>query len=98
MINQTVAQVLGIKGGNFAKVKRMNCPQQPNTFDCGVYVCLNMKILREGSRVDFKSYPTKDSNALRRHIAEDLRQPITEAEFNSRNKMMRSATLNGEAP
>ena len=42
-----------------------NCPQQPNGFDCGIYVCMNALYLSKDSELTFSS---KDAANMRNYI------------------------------
>lgn len=43
-----------------------NCPQQPNGFDCGIFVCLNALYLSKNSELTFNG---KDAANMRNYIA-----------------------------
>lgn len=44
-----------------------NCPQQPNGFDCGIYVCMNALYLSKDSELTFNS---EDAVHMRSYIAD----------------------------
>lgn len=48
-----------------------DCPQQPNGFDCGIYVCMNALYLSKGSELTFTS---KDAVNMRSYIGQLILQ------------------------
>ncbi|CAB4256199.1 similar to Saccharomyces cerevisiae YPL020C ULP1 Protease that specifically cleaves Smt3p protein conjugates [Maudiozyma barnettii] len=52
--------------GQDFELNHMSCPQQPNGFDCGIYVCLNTLYLSKDSDLTF-SY--EDAARMRMYIA-----------------------------
>lgn len=48
----------------------MACAQQPNFIDCGVYVCLNLRLIYDGRYVPF--YSTDDIAGYRQRIKREL--------------------------
>ncbi|KAH3903090.1 uncharacterized protein SCODWIG_00186 [Saccharomycodes ludwigii] len=55
------------KLGDGFELEHIGCPQQPNGFDCGIYVCMNSLYLSKNRYLDFKS---KDALKMREYIAD----------------------------
>ncbi|CDO95827.1 unnamed protein product [Kluyveromyces dobzhanskii CBS 2104] len=53
------------KLGENVELCHVNCPQQPNGFDCGIYVCLNTLYMSKNSTLDFNA---KDAANMRSYI------------------------------
>ncbi|CCD24286.1 SUMO protease ULP1 NDAI_0C06270 [Naumovozyma dairenensis CBS 421] len=52
--------------GKDFELRHLSCPQQPNGFDCGVYVCMNAFYLSKNSNPTFDS---TDAARMRQYIA-----------------------------
>ncbi|GAV54847.1 hypothetical protein ZYGR_0AS01700 [Zygosaccharomyces rouxii] len=63
--NYVVEESKNTMGSNFV-LKNLSCPQQPNGFDCGIYLCLNTLYLSHDSPLTFDH---NDAVRMRQYIA-----------------------------